>query len=120
MAANAETRLTACSELNNGSGAQAGTATATMAAVVGVRNYAEMAIISASGTAAAARVTLTWVRAGATQTIGIQFSANNFAPVVINFGNHPIEGDSNTAITLTAPTLGTTTEVNLVGYTRPE
>jgi hypothetical protein len=121
MAATAELKLTAASEIAVDSGAQAGTATATMAAAAGIRNYAQMAIISCNGnTPAAGRVTLTWTRATVAQTIGIEFAAAAFAPVVINFGNHPIEGDTNTAITLTVPTLGTQTEAVLVGFTRVE
>ena len=119
MAANAETRLTAPGEVSVNSGAQAGAANISMAAAVGVRNYVQMATISASGTAAAGRVTITYTRGGATQTIGLQVPAANFSPIILNFGNHPLEGDENTAITLTCPTLGTTTETSLIGFTRP-
>ena len=51
------------------------------------------------------RATLTWTYNGVAQTVGLQVPIG-FSQLVLDFGNNPIEGDSNTAITLTLPALG--------------
>lgn len=118
MGAGVETRISASSEKSVSTGG-AGAQTATIAAAVDTKTYVVMAIISADGTAAAGRVTLNYTKDGVAQVIGIRFAAANFAPVVVNFGSHPVEGDPNTAITLVVPAIGTNTEATLVYYQRP-
>lgn len=122
--ATAETKLTASAEKSVTSGLQTNlTAAASFAAVAGVKQYVQKAIISASGTiAAAVRATLTYTKDATPQTIGILIGVNftNTGVLVIDFSNNPIEGDDNTAITLTIPALGAggNGEAALVGFTR--
>lgn len=124
MAATAELKLTGSAEVSQTSGTQVNaTATATFAAVAGKKNYVQKAIISAAGTiAAAVRATITYTKDGAAQTIGIQIGVNftNTGVLVVDFANNPIEGDDNTAITLTVPALGAAGqgEATLVGFVR--
>jgi hypothetical protein len=121
--ANVELKISASSEkvVSTAGGAGAG-ATATIAAAVGTKSYAIMAIISSEGTTPAiGRATLAWTKDGVAQTLGIRFAAAAFAPIVINFGSHPVEGDPNTAIVLTVPALSAAIqEAALVYYQRPE
>lgn len=117
MPAKAEQRLFGSAIKANTSGTVTGsTATATFAAVVGTRHFVQRIIISTSGTITPARATLTWTYAGNAQTVGIQVSAT--AGIWdIHFGNNPIEGDANTAVTLTIPTLGAgTAEAAVIGF----
>lgn len=97
-----------------------GSAAASFGAVAETANYVTKVILSASGTiAAAVRATLAWTKDGVANTLGIQIPVG-FSNLVIDFDNHPIEGDPNTAITLTLPALGAsgTGEAVLLGYTR--
>lgn len=119
MGANAETKLVASGEKtisNAGAGAQ----TATIAAAAGIKSYAIMAIISSTGaTPAAGRATVAYTKDGTAYTLGVQIPAAAFSPIVLNFGTHPIEGDENTAITLSVPSLSAgTQEATLVYYQR--
>jgi len=119
MAANAEVKLVASSEKTVTSAA-AGIATATIAAVADTKSYVLMAIISSEGTTPAlGRATLTYTKDGTAYTIGLRFPASAFAPFVLNFGSHPIEGDVNTAIVLTVPALSAANqEATLIYFQR--
>jgi len=117
--ASVEKRMTATPEVVASTSAVNAPATATMPAVVGSRNYATMAIMSFNGAiAAAVRATLTWTKDGSAKTIGIQLPPATLGPVILNFGDHPLEGDDNTAITLSIPALGAaiTGEATLMGF----
>lgn len=120
--ASTEARLTAPIDLVSSvtAGANAISA-ATFAAVADYKNTAVMAIISANlAIVAGVRVTLAWTRDGTAQTIGIQLPNAAISPIFINLGAHGIEGDANTAITLTIPALGAAVsgEAVLLGFKR--
>ena len=128
MAATAELKLTGSAEVCNSVQATAAVATASLAAAVGKKNYVQKIIISESDTGAvtAVRATLTWTKDGAAQTLGIQLGGlaaaptSQIYPIILDFGNNPIEGDDNTAITLSVPSrgAGNTIEATVVGFTR--
>lgn len=124
MAASAEIKLVGSAEKANTSGQITnGSAAATFAAVAGTKHYVQKAIISASGTiAAGVRATLTWTKDAVAQTVGISIPIGftNTGIAVIDFGNNPLEGDDNTAITLTIPALGAAGigEAAIIGFSR--
>lgn len=129
MAATAELKLTASAEVCQTSGTvTAAQAQASFAAVTGKKNYVQKLIISEAPTGAitAVRATLTWTKDGAAQTLGIQMAAaaaaptSQYYPIIVDFSNNPVEGDDNTAITLTVPSrgAGNVVEAELVGFTR--
>lgn len=120
MGADATLRLTAASEKNEGSGPTAGTANASVIPAFNEKAHVQMGIVSASGAPQAKRVILTFFRNQQSFEIGMQFPAINFAPVILNFGNHVIESDAGVDILLSAPALGTQTETNLVHFIRLE
>lgn len=121
--ANTEVKLSASGEKVVSVNATAASAIATIAAAVDIKSYVTAAILSDGSTAAvtSARATLIYTKDGVAQTIGIQLPNAAVAPVMLNFGSHPIEGDTNTAITLTIPTRGTgnVAEATLIYYQRP-
>lgn len=126
MAANAEARLTAPVNLEQTDVPATNTAAvATFAAGADSRNYVTVAILSATGTAPAAGsyiATLAFTQDGVAKSLSIALPAAAFAPVVLNFGSHPIEGDVNTAITLTVPALGAGAQsvAQLIGFVRAQ
>lgn len=107
MPARVDQRLTGSSRAANSSGTITnGAATATFAAAASTKHYVQRAVLTAKGTiAAGVRATLTWTYNGDAQTAGFQIPIG-FSQLVLDFGNNPIEGDSNTAITLSMPALG--------------
>ena len=119
--AGTEIKISASGEKSNTTASSAGgSAVATIAAAADTKTYVVMAIISSEGTTPAlGRATLTYTKDGVAQTIGLRFPASAFAPVVLNFGSHPIEGDANTAVVLTVPALSAAIqEATLVYYQR--
>lgn len=107
MASRAEQRLTGSSTKANSSGSvDNAAATATFAAVADTKHFVHSATASygAAPAAGAHLATLTWTYNGVAQTMSFQCSLGVWQ---IYFGNNPIEGDSNTAITLTVPASGT-------------
>ena len=77
----------------------------------------QKAIISVgNGTITTARATLAWTYNGVAQTLGIQVGVAGIQ--TLDFGANNIEGDENTAITLTIPSLGAgiTSEASLIGF----
>lgn len=107
MPARVDQRLTGSAVKANSSGSvDNGTATATFAAAVGIRHFVQSAIASYAATPAAGAhlATLTWTYNGVAQTLSFQVSAGVWQ---LYFGNNPIEGDANTAVTLTVPATGT-------------
>lgn len=95
-------------------------AVVTFPAISGAKNSLVTACFSVSGaTPAVARATIAFTRGGVATTFGIQLPAAQIGPVFINFSNHPIEGDDNTAIVITLPAMGATqtSEVWATGYT---
>ena len=107
MPARVDQRLTGSSTKANSSGSvDNGTATATFAAATATRHFVHTAIASygAAPAAGAHLATLTWTYGGVAHTLSFQVSAGVWQ---IYFGNNPIEGDANTAITLTVPATGT-------------
>lgn len=116
-----EGRIGSSAEKSSTSGAVTnGTAAAAFAAAAGFKNFVQMVIISTVGTiAAAVRATVTYTYGGVAQTIGVGVSATPGA-IVLNFGSHPIEGDDNTAITVSMPALGASGigEATLIGLVR--
>jgi len=98
-------------------------AVVTFPAVAGQKNTLISVCFSASGaTPAVARATIVFTKNGTATTFGIQFPAAQNGPTFLNFVSHPIEGDANTAITITLPAMGATQtgEVWATGYLVPE
>lgn len=98
-------------------------AVVTFAAAAGLKNSLIAVCFSTSGTTpAVARATIVFTKGGVVTTFGIQLPAVQGGPVFLNFGSHPIEGDVNTAITITLPAQGATQtgEVWAMGYSVPE
>lgn len=94
-------------------------AVVTFAAVSGAKNSLIAVCFSVSGaTPAVARATIALTKNGVATTFGVQLPAAQIGPVFLNFSNHPIEGDDNTAITITLPAMGATQtgEVWATGY----
>lgn len=120
MGMTVEKRLSGSQEFSATSGAQTGTtATAAMAAVVGSKNYLRGVLISVYGTVTAARGTITWTYGGTAYTIGIGVGVAGI--FYIPFEQNPIEGDTDTAITVSVPSLtAATCEVAIVGTVWPE
>ena len=117
MPARSEVRLYGSAQKANTSGTvTGGTATATFAAAAATKHYVQKAVITGQAVAATVRATLTWTYSGNAQTMGFQLPVGT-VQIIINFGNHPAEGDENTAITLTIPSPGAgTVEACLAGF----
>lgn len=107
MPARVDQRLSGSAVKANSSGSvDNAAATATFAAVAGIRHFVQGAIASYSAaTAAGAHLaTLTYTYGGVAQTISFQASAG---VAHIRFGSNPVETDANTAVTLTVAASGT-------------
>ncbi len=91
-------------------------ATATRAAVAGMRHYITGYTVSCAAAPAAA-VSLT-ITNGATTVEQAELPAAAFSPVVVNL-SHPIRCDINAAAAITCPAVGGTTRSTVVlrGYT---
>jgi hypothetical protein len=107
MPSRVDQRLSGSSIKANSSGSvDNAAATATFAAAAGVRHFVQGAIASynVAPAAGAKLATITYTYGGVAQTISFQCSLGVWQ---LYFGNNPIEGDANTAITLTVPASGT-------------
>lgn len=98
-------------------------ATVTFAAQVGIKNSVVQFGLSKSGTTpAVSSATLVYTKGGTVKTLTFLIPAAQIAPIVVNFASHPLEGDANTAITLTLPAMGATESgaVWMTGYESAE